>query len=92
MALFDQYGHFTGGIPADCVAQCTAPGDVSAAVEYWCNQLQFEVPRELAIDYLSEFGAWPIAPDECDTGLREMSDDDLARKVLWIAGRHDHRQ
>lgn len=78
-AIFDDYGYFQGTIPAEAVHDMTQPGPVDDAVEYWRDRLNFEVPRELAIHYLREFGAW----DHDD--LTAMDDTDLARIVLWIA-------
>lgn len=83
---FNEYGHFTGELPEECVRNCTVPGqDASEAVEYWRKRLGFTVPREKAIQYLHEFGAWLLESDEYDKGLNEMADDELADKVLWIA-------
>ena len=83
--LFDEYGWFHGTLPADCVADCSTQGSVDEAVTYWRKQLNFEVPRELAIRWLHEYGAWPLESDEYDTGLNQMSDEDIAEKVLWLA-------
>lgn len=84
-AIFNEYGHFLGEIPAEAVADCTAQGDCSEACAYWQRKLGFEVPRDKAIDFLAEFGAWPRVSDKYDTGLVDMSDTDLAIKVLWVA-------
>lgn len=78
--MFDEYGNFHGKIPKEAVRDCSAPGqDAGEAVEHWRKKLNFEVPRQKAIQYLREFGAWPI--DELNT----MDDTDLAEKVLWLA-------
>lgn len=77
--FFNQYGYFVGEFPEDCVVECSAAGEVKGAVEYWTGKLGFEVPRERAINYLAEFGAWSHAE------LNEMNDTDLAEKVLWLA-------
>ena len=83
---FDAYGAFTGTLPPRCVSECTAPGhDASEAVAYWRKRLGFTVPRAQAIAYLQEFGAWQLDSNEYDTGLNQMSDEELADKVLWIA-------
>ena len=44
------------------------------------NALKFDLglPRERAINYLSEYGAWDLAE------LDEMDDFNLAEKVLWL--------
>lgn len=86
LTQFNQYGHFTGEIPAECVADCSQPGqDASADVEQWLEKLDFAVPRDMAIRYLKEFGAWPLESDDYDRGLEDMSDSELAATVLWIA-------
>lgn len=59
--------------------------DASEPVEHWRKLLRFEVPRELATRWLKEFGAWPLESDKYATGLNQMSDDELAEKVLWLA-------
>lgn len=84
--MFNEYGYFQGTLPAECVADCTTPGqDASESVEYWRKRLNFTVPRDRAIAYLREFGAWPVESNEYDKGLTEMSDDELAARALWIA-------
>ena len=76
--LFDQYGNFNGKIPAECVEECTTPGqDASEAVEAWIERLDFRVPREQAIKYLKDFGAWD--------DLAEASNATLAERCLWVA-------
>jgi len=76
--LFDRYGNFIGAIPAECVAECTRPGkDATPFVDAWRKRLDFQVPRELAVKYLDDFGAW----DDLDTA----PDDRLAERILWIA-------
>jgi len=77
--LFDAQGNFTGKIPKEAVRDCSGPGKADEAVEAWRKKLNFEVPRDKAIRYLKEFGAWPLEE------LNEMDDDDIAKKVLWIA-------
>lgn len=83
--LFNEYGHWLGEFPAECVADCSASGAVDQSVAYWLKKLSFSVPREMAIKWLREFGAWPLETDEYDTGLNDMSDDEIAGKVLWLA-------
>lgn len=70
-------GYLQKSIPAECVSDCSARGDVSEPVAYWRKRLAFVVPRDLAIAYLSGFGAW----DDLDT----ISEDTLAERCLWIA-------
>ena len=76
---FNEYGYMTGEFPAACVEDCSHAGACDDDVEYWRKRLEFTVPRERAIAYMREFGAWE--PEELDA----MSDDDLAARILWIA-------
>jgi hypothetical protein len=85
MKWFDEHGWCTEDLPEECVADCSASGDVTENVEHWVDALEFEVPRQMAIDWLAEFGAWPRETDEYDTGLNDMEDRELAMKVLWLA-------
>lgn len=82
---FDPNGNFIGEFPAECVSDCSAQGSVDESVAYWLKRLSFEVPRERAIKWLKEFGAWPLDTDEYDKGLNDMSDEEIASKVLWLA-------
>jgi hypothetical protein len=82
---FDEYGNFIGEFSAECVADCSASGAVDDAVAYWLKKLNFEVPRSRAIAWLLDFGAWPEETDEYNKGLNDMTDDELALKVLWLA-------
>lgn len=76
--LFDKYGYFLEELPEDCIRDCFSPGqDASEAVSYWRKRLGFQVPRELAVRYLREYGAW----EDLDTA----SDDMLADRCLWLA-------
>ena len=76
---FDEHGNFTGAFPEGCIADCSAPGSVDEAVAYWRKRLQFEVPRERAIRWLREFGAWT------DAEMQAWDDVELAERVLWLA-------
>ena len=76
----DEYDCLTlDDLPLDCVHDCSASGDVTDAVTYWVERLDFEVARVAAIAYLQEFGAWT------DQELAETPDRDHAMRVLWIA-------
>lgn len=66
-------------LPDNCISECSASGDVTEAVNYWQQQLNFVVDRNDAIVYLKSTGGW--SEDE----LKDLSDDELAQKVLWIA-------
>lgn len=79
MQYFDEYGNLTSEIPKECIESCSHAGGCDEDVEYWQNKLDFEVSKEKAIDYLQEFGAW--TKEE----LSELSPDELAQKVLWVA-------
>jgi len=81
---FDKNGWFIGKFPPDCVKDCSASGPVDDSVDFWINELNFSVPRDLSISYLKEFGAWSLESDG-DTGLNDMTDRELAEKVLWLA-------
>jgi len=66
-----------GELPAECVSDCSAPGqDASDAVAYWVARLSFAPPRVYAIEYLRGTGAW----EDLDT----IDDDTLAERVLWL--------
>ena len=72
-------GECVRSIPEDCVVDCSHSGSCDADVAAWRAELGFTVPRELAIPWLAEFGAW-------DRSELEAEDDDaLAERVLWIA-------
>jgi hypothetical protein len=77
--MFDKYGWYIGEeIPADCVAECSASGDVTAAVEKWTAKLGFfNVPLDLARKYLDEFGAWE--------DLDVVGTWTLGQRILWSA-------
>jgi len=84
MEWFDKYGWLQQDLPDECVSDCSAQGTVDDAVEYWTTELEFTVPRKLAIDWLAEFGAWPLKSNKYDQGLNDMTDRQLAEKVLWL--------
>ena len=78
--LFDPLGNYVGdAFPEDCVADCAHPGDVGSSVRNWRRDLDFQVPRGLAVDWLLEFGAWER--DE----IEALDDVALAERVLWLA-------
>jgi hypothetical protein len=76
---FDSQGYFLGVLPEDCIADCSHSGPCDADVEYWRRRLDFEVPREAAIAYFREFGAWTAEE------LAAKTDEELAELVLWSA-------
>lgn len=76
---FDENGFFVGEFPEDCIRSCHHQGSCDDDVSYWRKVLGFKVPRQKAIDYLKEYGAWSVEE------MEEWSDDDLAERVLWLA-------
>ena len=79
MEWFDKHGWIQGEIPADCVADCHHSGQCDTDVEHWRAKLDFTVPRQLAISFLREYGAWDTEE------LAGFSDTRLAETVLWLA-------
>ena len=77
---FDERGELLKPLPGQCIEDCSGSGRVDDEVAYWVNALKFDLglPRERAINFLSEYGAWEL--DELDG----MDDFNLAEKVLWI--------
>jgi hypothetical protein len=76
---FDNFGLLQRVIPQECVSDCAHPGPCDDDVAFWRAKLEFEIPRDLAIKYLREFGAWTAEE------LSAQSDENLAEKVLWLA-------
>lgn len=79
-----KYGWIQRRIPKQCVTDCNHSGDCCDDCERWVTRLPgFERSitdcRELAERYLREFGAWERSE------LANMSDFDIAVKVLWTA-------
>ena len=78
--LFDESGWYTGpAFPEEAVAECSGSGEQENNCLYWVRKLEFVVPRELAIKWLREFGAW--TPEE----MAEWDDERLAKVVFWLA-------
>ena len=67
-------------LPAECIIACSGSGKKDDEVAYWVGELGFDenFPRERAIKYLKEFGAW--SEDE----LKAKTDTELAQIVLWV--------
>jgi len=82
---FSSKGNLLRGLPEDCCYDCSRPGNVEPSIDYWLAELDFQVPRQLAIDYLIRFGAWPRDSNNYQVGLNDMNDGELAGMVLWIA-------
>lgn len=66
-------------LPRQCIEECSASGDVSAAVTYWRDKLAFTVDRAKAIAYLEGFGSWERAD------LEKETDTWIALRILWLA-------
>lgn len=67
-------------IPEGCIADCSTPGqDVSDAVNYWQEKLNFVVNRNDAVEYLYGTGSWD------DDELDKMTDAEINEKILWLA-------
>ena len=75
---FDDRGDMIKTLPGDCILACSGQGRVDDDVSFWVDELGFadDLPRELAINYLKEYGAWE--EDE----LNDMTLKSLAEKVL----------
>lgn len=74
---FDQDGYLIRDIPDQCVIDCSHPGPCDSDVARWQKILHFDVPRNHAIRYLKEFGAWD--------NPGSMHTQELSEIVLWIA-------
>lgn len=79
MKWFHENGESKGSIPTKCVEECSHSGSCDADVERWVAKMKFVVPREKAVKYLKEFGAWS------EEELNAKSDKELAETVLWVA-------
>lgn len=78
--FYDKHGYFVGTLPDECISDCSAPGqDASEAVAFWQEKLEFNPDPDQARRYLRWTGGWTA--DELD----EMSELDLAHKILWLA-------
>ena len=77
---FDERGELVKPLPGQCIEDCSGSGPVDDQVAYWVDKLGFDIdmPRDKAIKFLSEYGAW-----ESDE-LEDMDIIELAEKVLWI--------
>ena len=75
--IFDEFGNCLIDIPTDCVLECWNPKENMDLLDKWIYILQFKCPKDLAIPYLREMGAW----DDLDTA----DQDTINRRVLWLA-------
>ena len=76
---FDDHGYLIKDIPQEAINDCSGQGAADEAVKYWVKALNFNVPREQAIQYLKGFGAWDR------NELNKWTNIELAERVLWIA-------
>ncbi len=63
----------------ECISDCSGQGDVSQAVEYWREKLNFTVNRNKAIQCLAGYGSWSRSE------LAKSTDEQLADRILWLA-------
>lgn len=50
--------HLAKELPQDCIDDCSASGNVEAAVEHWVKTLGFNADPVKTKTYLRAFGAW----------------------------------
>lgn len=63
--------------PEACIRQCSAPGPVDDAVDYWLGEIGLALDPDEARRCLAGYGAW----DE-----DELADDAENRaRILWLA-------
>ena len=66
-------------LPEQCIADCSASGDVTDAVAHWQRSLPFNVEPEAAREYLAQTGGWDR------DALAAENPVTLAQRVLWLA-------
>lgn len=69
---FDKMGDMKKNLPMDCILGCSGSGRVDDEVDYWVNELNFQVPIKMGLSYLRECGLDDIVPEDVD------------KYVLWI--------
>jgi hypothetical protein len=74
---FSETGEFIGHIPPKVVAQCSHSGNCESDIKYWMEHCTFNVPDNLARNYLKSYGCW-VDLDTC-------SYDTLKERVFWLA-------
>jgi hypothetical protein len=76
---FDSDGWLLKPIPMGCIYDLSGSGQKDDQAEYWVEELGFDdkFPRDKAIDWLRDFGAWEVEE------LEQKSDTELAQIVLW---------
>ena len=81
---FDKFGNFngyqnSGTFPPAVIKDCTHAGPCDEDVKFWQAKLNFECPRDLAVEYLAHSGAWTREE------LGYCSALELNQRVLWFA-------
>jgi hypothetical protein len=76
---FDESGVLLKQIPEEAVEDCSHQGECHDDCQFWVQKLNFEVPRDLAVEYLKSTGGWELEE------LQEMDNEELAIRILWIA-------
>lgn len=66
-------------LPLEAIKDCSHQGRCDEEVEYWEGQIEIPSTREHWIETLKGYGAWMMKD------LREMDDEDLRQKLIWIA-------
>lgn len=74
--FFDENGNLIRRIPKQAVIDCSHSGRCDDDVIFWIKKLNFSAPRQKAISFLSEYGAWE--------NLENDSDDDINNRVFWL--------
>lgn len=69
---FDKMGDMKKNLPMDCILGCSGSGRADDEVDYWVNELNFQVPIQMGLSYLRECGLDDIVPEDVD------------KYVLWI--------
>lgn len=70
-------------LPKPCKNECTASGDKYSACKRWVERLQLNIPNDICIDNLKEYGVWEN--DE----LEEDSNKELNIKMIWLAAGYE---
>lgn len=79
MSQHIDYSIYIEDLPADCIAECSAPGPADDTVAAWRKELDFTVNRDRAIRCIKSYGAFTAEE------LASWDDDALAEYILWLA-------
>ena len=69
---FDSRGDMKKNLPMECILDCSSGGRVDDSVDFWVNELKFEVPKKKGMDFLMEYS------------LDDIPEWDVNKYVLWI--------